>query len=51
MKNEIPYFKIGHCVRFSKKNIDAWLDEHKKDKQAVNGNEGGELFAPNGSDV
>ncbi len=28
MRNEIPFFKIGSSVRFSKTKIDAWLDEH-----------------------
>jgi len=30
MNNEIPFFKIGSLVRFSKKRIDAWLEEHHR---------------------
>ena len=28
MREEIPFFKIGGAVRFSKIKIDAWLEEH-----------------------
>ena len=28
MREEIPFFKIGGAVRFSKVKIDAWLEEH-----------------------
>jgi excisionase family DNA binding protein len=30
MRGQIPFFKIGSSVRFSKTDIDAWLDEHRK---------------------
>ena len=30
MKGRIPLFKIDGAVRFSKKKIDAWLEEHHK---------------------
>jgi excisionase family DNA binding protein len=30
MRSEIPFFKIGQSVRFSKKHIDKWLEEHKR---------------------
>jgi len=28
MQGKIPFFKIDGAVRFSKKDIDAWLEEH-----------------------
>jgi excisionase family DNA binding protein len=28
MNGEIPFYKVGFNVRFSKKHIDAWLEEH-----------------------
>jgi len=28
MKGKIPFFKIDGAVRFSKKDIDAWLEEN-----------------------
>jgi excisionase family DNA binding protein len=31
MRGEIPFFKIRSSVRFSKKRIDAWLEEHKRE--------------------
>jgi excisionase family DNA binding protein len=30
MRGEIPFFKIGKSVRFSKKYIGAWLEKHGK---------------------
>ena len=33
MRKEIPYFKIGASVRFSKKHIDAWLEEHHREPE------------------
>ena len=51
MRNKIPFFKIGYTVRFSKKKIDSWLEEHQsKNKEQRKGNKGkkdmgeGELF-------
>jgi len=51
MNGKIPFFKIDGTVRFSKKKIDAWIEErHKgmKRKQAHlpkgNVQNGGELF-------
>lgn len=35
MRNEIPFFKIGSSVRFSKTKIDAWLDGLGGTKQSV----------------
>jgi excisionase family DNA binding protein len=31
MHDAIPFYKIGGAVRFSKKRIDAWLEEHLRD--------------------
>lgn len=28
-RKEIPYYKIGHLVRFKKSDIDAWMEESK----------------------
>ena len=38
MRGEIPYFKIGWSVRFSKREIDLWLAEHhhREPKGALN---------------
>ena len=50
MKGKIPFFKIDGAVRFSKKHIDAWLQEHHtgaKRKQAQNN---GELFSDGGGE-
>jgi len=33
MRGTIPFFKIGGAVRFSKRKIDAWLEEHHKDSK------------------
>jgi len=45
MRGEIPHFKIGHSVRFSKKRIDSWLGEYHRA-----GGVGGELFADVGTE-
>jgi len=43
MRGEIPYFKIGHSVRFSKRHIDLWLEGHHRElKLAEKTNGGGE---------
>jgi len=50
MNGKIPFFKIDGAVRFSKKHIDAWLQEHHtgaKHKQAQNN---GELFTDGGGE-
>ena len=42
MKNEIPFLKIDGAVRFSKKHIDAWLEEHlrkSKKNKSINKND------------
>jgi len=43
MLGEIPFFKIGRSVRFSKKDIDAWL-AGKRLKTKLNGENSGDLF-------
>ena len=30
MRGEIPFFKIGGSVRFSKRHIDVWLEKHHR---------------------
>jgi len=57
MNGKIPFFKIDGAVRFSKKKIDAWLEEHHKGakrKQAHfptgNVQNGGELFTDGGGE-
>jgi len=50
MNGKIPFLKIDGAVRFSKKHIDAWLQEHHtgaKHKQAQNN---GELFTDGGGE-
>ena len=36
MNKKIPFIKIDGAVRFSKKNIDAWLEENKRGTKAKN---------------
>ena len=39
MRGEIPYFKIGRSVRFSRRQIDLWLAEYHREskrEQAIN---------------
>jgi excisionase family DNA binding protein len=52
MREEIPYFKIGQSVRFSKKDIDAWLEVNKREAKGKQAGETadtiGELFATAG---
>jgi excisionase family DNA binding protein len=39
MRGEIPFYKIGGSVRFSKRQIDAWLEEkQRKPGGMTNGN-------------
>jgi excisionase family DNA binding protein len=54
MRGEIPYYKIGHSVRFSKKRIDKWLEGQKRElegKQVGNLNGGAEQCARTGEGV
>ena len=45
MKGEIPHFKIGRRVRFSKEQINNWLKKHQQDlKQTENKHFDGDLF-------
>ena len=32
---EIPYYKIGHLVRFKKSEIEVWLDQYRKVNEGV----------------
>jgi excisionase family DNA binding protein len=47
MRGKIPFFKIGFSVRFSKKDIDAWLEVHRKSprRDAANDDSKGEMVA------
>ena len=45
MNGKIPFFKIDGAVRFSKKKIDAWIEEKHK---AIKPENNGELFLPDG---
>ena len=56
MNGKVPFIKMGRNVRFSKKQIDAWLEKQSRDmRKKVDGDcaavksEGtaGELFAAN----
>lgn len=33
MRGDIPFYKIGGSVRFSKSKIDAWLQEHHRERK------------------
>ena len=48
MCNKIPFFKIDGAVRFSKKKIDAWLEEHHKGAKRKQAQNSGELFSAGG---
>ena len=57
MNGKIPFFKIDGAVRFSKKHIDAWLQEHHKGEKRKlpnspmgNVQNSGELFADGGGE-
>jgi excisionase family DNA binding protein len=41
MRGAIPFFKIGKCVRFSKNDIDAWLEKHRRKPKRKGENSGG----------
>jgi len=32
---EIPYYKIGHLVRFKKSEVEAWLEQYRKVNKGV----------------
>lgn len=34
-RNEIPYYKIGHLVRFEYKEIQDWLNVRKQDTNRI----------------
>ena len=42
MRCEIPYLKVGYNVRFSKKHIDAWLLEHRREPKQRKAKSGGD---------
>jgi excisionase family DNA binding protein len=51
MQDKIPYFKVGICVRFSKRRIEEWLEEHARGPQKVRAprgkkNSGGGEYLP-----
>ena len=48
MSREIPYFKIGRSVRFSKKQIDLWLEGHYREPK-IQAKKSGDLFPAGGS--
>ena len=52
MHGKIPFYKIGSSVRFAKKHIDVWLEEHhrwlKRTQAGDGGDSGGELFPVDG---
>ena len=50
MKGKIPFFKIDGAVRFSKKHIDAWLQEHHRGTKRKQAKGNGELFAACGGE-
>jgi excisionase family DNA binding protein len=47
MKKQIPFFKIDQSVRFSKKLIDEWLQEHLQKTKKKKSDDG--LTAENGA--
>jgi excisionase family DNA binding protein len=53
MKGEIPFFKIGSSVRFSKRDIDVWLEAHRKaaKQNAANVEKTGELPPVDGGEL
>ena len=50
MNGKIPFFKIDGAVRFSKKKIDAWLEEHNRGRKRKLAEDNGELFSAEGAD-
>jgi excisionase family DNA binding protein len=44
MRGKIPFFKIGFSVRFSKRDIDTWLEGYRKSpkRDVANGDSKGE---------
>ena len=48
MNGKIPFFKIDGAVRFSKKKIDAWIEEKHKAIKPKKPENNGELFLPDG---
>ena len=48
MRREIPYFKIGRSVRFSKKQIDLWLANYHREPKRLQDKKDGESFPTGG---
>lgn len=48
MRGELPYFKIGRSVRFSKKQIDMWLTEHHREPKRSQAEKDKELIPATG---
>jgi excisionase family DNA binding protein len=48
MRGEIPHFKVGHSVRFSKKQIGLWLEEHHKGQRKKKAGDSGNGLLPIG---
>lgn len=34
-KHNIPYVRFGHCIRYRKEDLDAWIAEHLENVQPV----------------
>ena len=51
MNNKIPFFKIDGAVRFSKKKIDAWLEELQKSTKRKQAENMGELLMAGGGEI
>lgn len=32
-KHKIPYVRFGHCIRYRKEDLDAWIVEHLENVQ------------------
>jgi excisionase family DNA binding protein len=48
MRGEIPHFKVGHSVRFSKKQIGLWLEEHHQGQRKKKAGDSGNGLLPIG---
>ena len=34
-KHKIPYVRFGHCIRYRKEDLDAWIAEHLENVRPV----------------
>ena len=48
MRGEIPYFKIGRSVRFSRKQIDLWLADYHREPTRAQAKKGEGLLPTDG---